>query len=627
MISNKTTKHQRIAIIDSNKCKPNKCNLQCKKICPVEKLGKECVTVTKTSKTAKIAESNCTGCNMCVTKTNKSGNTSGCPFNAISIVNIPSELGNTAVHRYGENGFRIYKLPVLKPGIVTGILGQNGIGKSTIINILGNKIKPNFEDFTKTYTDAEIIKMFKGTESQKYFELLYKGKLKLSIKPQHVEAIISVLKKNNMDITVKDFLEMHQTNNIKSQKVIELIKDMELDKIIDSKVQTLSGGELQRLANTICLLKDADVYIFDEPTNYLDVKQRLKIARKIRELINPDKYIIVIEHDLSILDYISDAISIIYGTPGAYGVVSVPYSTAEAINIYFDGYIPAENIRFRKEEYTLKELSMVNDTIEITKDTISYEGGVVEYPKYKLIINDGHFKLNSSITLILGENATGKTTFMNHLLNKVQVTVSHKPQYLSFEKFKKSNGSYPSVLEFLLNNIRSSYTSQMFKTDVLIPLNISALEDKYINELSGGEMQKVWLAYCLGKDAHVYLIDEPSACLDVEQRVSITKMLKRFIINNKKAAFIIEHDLLMGTSLAQELNSQIIVLEKEQTTDIRINKVSEPKTFADGINMFLKNLDITFRIESHYAKHNRPRINKSDSVKDREQKKSGKYYG
>lgn len=69
--------------------------------------------------------------------------------------------------------------------------------------------------------------------------------------------------------------------------------------------------------------------MFDEPSSYLDVKQRLKAAIAIRDLIAADKYIIVVEHDLSVLDYLSDFICCLYGVPGAYGVVTMPFGVRE----------------------------------------------------------------------------------------------------------------------------------------------------------------------------------------------------------------------------------------------------------------------------------------------------------
>jgi ATP-binding cassette subfamily E protein 1 len=94
--------------------------------------------------------------------------------------------------------------------------------------------------------------------------------------------------------------------------------------------------------------------MFDEPSSYLDVKQRLKASRMIRSMLKSDNYVICVEHDLSILDYLSDFICCLYGTPGADGVVTMPFSVREGINAFLAGFIPTENMRFRDEELTFK---------------------------------------------------------------------------------------------------------------------------------------------------------------------------------------------------------------------------------------------------------------------------------
>ena len=82
---------------------------------------------------------------------------------------------------------------------------------------------------------------------------------------------------------------------------------------MEREIQQLSGGELQRFVIAMTCIQNADIYMFDEPSSYLDVKQRLKAARFIRSLLQPDNYVIVVEHDLSILDYLSDFICCLYG--------------------------------------------------------------------------------------------------------------------------------------------------------------------------------------------------------------------------------------------------------------------------------------------------------------------------
>ena len=128
----------------------------------------------------------------------------------------------------------------------------------------------------------------------------------------------------------------------------------DLTNVMDRNVEHLSGGELQRFAIAVVAAQKADVWMFDEPSSYLDVKQRLKAARVIRSLLEPKTYVIVVEHDLSVLDYLSDFICCLYGKPGGYGVVTLPFNVRDGINIFLAGFVPTENLRFREEALSFK---------------------------------------------------------------------------------------------------------------------------------------------------------------------------------------------------------------------------------------------------------------------------------
>jgi len=587
----------RIAIINEDKCKPLKCGLQCKKSCPVVLNGKLCIEVTKKSKTSVIYENLCIGCGICVNK---------CPFGAIEILNIPTSLNKDTVHRYSTNGFKLHRLPMPKKGTILGLLGSNGTGKSTALKILSLKLKPNFGEVDMSLEDFKLSSHFKGTELQNYFDQVTKVK-KIILKPQYVDALAKQFEGRK----VSSFLSNVQTNK-------HLINTLNMDKLMDRTVDQLSGGELQRFAICAASTVDTMVYMFDEPSSYLDIKQRLIVADVIKSLSGENKYVICVEHDLCILDYLSDFICVLYGTPGSYGVITLPYSVGEGINVFLNGFIPTENMRFRPVPFTFKISETFEDDIKRTA-VHNYPAMIKTYNNFKLTIEAGSYN-SSEIIVLLGENGTGKTTFIKLLAGLIKpddedniylpkLSISYKPQTIN----PKFDGT---VQEIFYKLIKDSLFNPLFKTNVVEPLNIEYLLDKKIKEISGGELQRVALILALGKPADIYLIDEPSAYLDAEQRILISKIIKKFVMCFKKTAFIVEHDFTMATYLADK----VILFNGTPSVEC---VSSSPKPLLTGMNDFLKILGITFRQDrSNY----RPRINKLNSVNDREQKESGNYF-
>jgi len=326
----------RIAIVNADKCKPKKCKQECKKCCPINKSGKLCIEVAPTSKISQISETLCIGCGLCVKK---------CPFEAIKIINLPSNLSKLTTHRYGPNAFKLHRLPTPRPGQVLGLVGSNGTGKSTALQILSNKIKPNLGNFENPPDWTDIIKYFRGSELQNFFTKLLEDELKAAIKPQYVDSLPKFVKGK-----VKDVIAKKDDRKVSEQ----LLKELDLAHLVDRDIDALSGGELQRFAIMVVAMQKVAIYMFDEPSSYLDVKQRLRASETIRALLQQDNYIIVVEHDLSILDYLSDFVCCLYGEPGAYGVVTMPFAVREGINIFLAGFVPTENMRFRDIELSFK---------------------------------------------------------------------------------------------------------------------------------------------------------------------------------------------------------------------------------------------------------------------------------
>ncbi|KAG7157673.1 ATP-binding cassette sub-family E member 1-like [Homarus americanus] len=593
-------KQTRIAIVNTEKCKPKRCRQECKKSCPVVRMGKLCIEVTPNDKMASISEELCIGCGICVKK---------CPFEAIMIINLPSNLEKETVHRYNKNSFKLHRLPVPRRGEVLGLVGTNGIGKSTALKILAGKLKPNLGQFSDPPDWTDILTYFRGNELQNYFTRILEDDLKAIIKPQYVDQIPKAVKGS-----VKDLL--NKKNDLSN--LDDMLTVLDLRNVLGRNIEDLSGGELQRFAIAMVCIQDANIYMYDEPSSYLDVKQRLNASRAIRSMVQADNYVVVVEHDLAVLDYLSDFICCLYGQPGAYGVVTVPFSVREGINVFLDGFVPTENLRFREESLTFKVSDQLSEEEIKRMCRFKYPLMVKKMGEFQLTVDAGNFT-DSEIMVLLGENGTGKTTFIRMLAGRLDpdegkselpvLHISYKPQ-------KISPKSQSTVRQLLHDKIRDAYVHPQFVTDVMKPMKIEELFDQEVQHLSGGELQRVALTLCLGVPAEVYLIDEPSAYLDSEQRLAAAKVIKRFIMHAKKTAFVVEHDFIMATYLAD----RVIVFEGSPSVKTIANA---PQTLVSGMNKFLEMLGITFRRDPNNF---RPRINKDSSQKDAEQKNSGNYF-
>ncbi len=588
----------RIAVLDEELCHPKKCGLECIIYCPVNKTGGECIVQRPDDGKAVISEDLCNGCGICVKK---------CPFDAIVIVNLAKELGKDKIHQYGVNSFRLYRLPTQKKGSIIGLLGKNGTGKSTMVNILSGNIKPNFGNYENELTWDQVIKNFNGTELKSHFERIANGTLRASIKPQLVYQIPKTFKG-----TAKELIKKFDERKVADK----LVNDLDLKIALDRNVTELSGGELQRLAVAVASARDADYYFFDEPSSYNDVYQRLSVAKVIQELAKEGKNVMVVEHDMTLLDYLSDYICILYGEPGAYGIVSDPQSTKLGINNFLEGFLPTENVRFRDKAFKFDTTSSIDDIISDTL-VASYSEITKSFPSFKLKISAGRVR-QGEILGIVGANALGKTTFMRILsgLDKpdsgnveIGAKISYKPQYLN----QDYDGNVQSLLFTAYQNI---IEGSAVEEQIIIPMGIKKLYEKSLKNLSGGELQKVAVAVCLMRQADIYALDEPSAFLDAEDRIALAKFLQRFVRAQGKSAVIIDHDMQLIDLVADSL----VIFEGETGLS---GVGSSPVRKETGMNQFLKALSITYRRDEDTG---RPRVNKEGSRLDRSQKDAGDYY-
>ncbi|OIR13338.1 MAG: ATPase [Marine Group III euryarchaeote CG-Epi6] len=583
----------RIAVLFEDKCKPNSPAFEY-----LQKYagscGGECIQVDENDK-CKILEDACPPCLM---------RAKNCPGDAVKVINLPEELETDMIHRYSLNGFRLFRLPTPSKESIIGILGPNGMGKSTAFNILNGTIIPNLGEFEAEETLWEnVIETLPRGELRDFLTELNESSVKVALKPQYVDHIPKAFKGN-----VGKLLSSVNERGLYD----EMVDKFGLGHILERNLDQLSGGELQRVAICATLLKDADVYFFDEPSSYLDIYERMRIVRIIQELSESAR-VIVIEHDLAVLDVIADLTHIVYGKKGAFGIFTPARTTRKAINAYIEGYLVEQNVRIRDKPIKFLE----------HPPRTGWDGmGLVQWPKlskklgsFSLEAKAGEL-LSGQVLGVVGANATGKTTFVKMLAGDLEpdegeiesdIAVSYKPQYINIQEGR--------IVEDLLQSVEG-YDEHIFSTELSRPLNLKPLLEREMQTLSGGELQRVAIAECLLKEADLYLLDEPSAYLDANQRMVTAKAIRRFMESRGKSALIVDHDIYF----IDYISDGILCFGGDPG-----NKgiVEGPYKMREGMNIFLERVDVTFRRDKNT---HRPRVNKPGSRLDREQKSKKEYY-
>ena len=588
----------RVAVLLEERCSPEKCNAECWAFCPPVRNGIECIILDDSSGKPIVSEPLCIGCGICITK---------CPFDALIITNLPEELEGEMTHRYGQNGFRLFRLPAPREKQVVGILGPNGMGKSTAINLLSGSIQPNLGDWTINSAEwDDIIESFPRGELRDYLKLVADDKVSIAVKPQYIDKLPKIF-----DGKARELLERVDDRG----ELDEYAELLAINHILDRNIGQLSGGELQRVAICATMLKEAEVYFFDEPSSYLDIHERMRMVKIIQDLAEMGKRVIVVEHDLAILDVLCDLLHVVYGERAAFGIFTPARSTRSAINAYLEGFLPEENVRIRDKP------------IQFLRGRVRGEGVGLPILKwgdmektlgtFKLKTGEGMVR-SAEVVGVVGPNATGKTTMVKMIAGEIEpdqgwctmdAKVSYKPQHVhtDFEG---------SVEDWLNTELGNKWRTGEFHTQVVRPLQVDQLLELKAKKLSGGELQAVSIVICLGREADLYLLDEPSAHLDANARMEAAKAIRRTMESNEKAAMVIDHDIYFIDIVSDSL----LVFDGEGG---KHGNAVGPLTLRKGMNKFLKDVNVTFRRdhESH-----RPRINKPDSRKDREQKVAGEYF-
>jgi ATP-binding cassette subfamily E protein 1 len=617
---------KKVYIVDYHRCSLDTCGRPCITKCPItidmyreqkKRAPKKIdlpIRIKESEHKIIIKSDYCIKCGICANI---------CPQKAIHVKNILEEdRGKLVLHTYakpdGTEGFRLYGLPAIVPGRVTGLCGPNGIGKSTLFNILAGEFRPNFGEFGREDRPLEIddfVKHIKEAEMRDHFISLYKGDRRVA----HKQQVLAVLFDTYKGKTVLEILE--ETKSVPDEFYKLILEKLDIYAIAERFLEQCSGGELQRFAIAQVLVCAADMYLIDEPCTFLDVKKRIALADLLEFRANGtrNKYpVLVVEHDLTILDYMSDVISMFYGVPHEFGIVTNIQTTKSGINSYLNGFVKTENVEFRENAITFKR-TVGGRRWDNARVFASYGRIVKSFDTFALEIEPGTIFM-SEILGVVGENGLGKSTFAKILAGQLKPdpgsdyqpianVVAYKPQYIVKD--------HPGLVKDFIADYSQNYDfSEIMLEPLYRPLGVDKLFDKRVTELSGGELQRVYITACLATRADLYLLDEPSAYLDVEERLNVSSVIRT---NTKRAhatTICIEHDIQITDALADRMLLFTGTPGREGHTIGPLEK-------KEGMNRFLKELDITFRRDEDTG---RARINKKNSQLDRYQRQTDQYF-
>lgn len=418
-------------------------------------------------------------------------------------LNVPKE---PPIH-VNENGFQLYSLPEIPEAGAHGIAGSDSLGKTTSLLLLAGKIDPS-----KGWYAA--VTRYGGTRLGEHLKRLEADNTRVSLKPQDIARLRHMpdLHKNIEDLEIRG----------------EIASDLGITDVPKiGELEKLDAAELQLVAIAAALSSRADIYLLDEPTNFLDIRQKMRVAALIRK-VAATKPIIIADHDIAFLDFTCDTIQILYGEAEKWSALTETYPAARALGYIVGGYIP-------EKKFTLASPTRPAKRMPAGEILMKINGMRIKRPGFELRMPAGEIRKGGHIAVI-GEKGLGRSSLLGAIAGEIKPAsgeikgtpaISLKPQHLSVRNVKNLMKGVP--------------------TELIKSIGLERLMGRGPYTPSEGERQKLAVMMCLAKEADLYIFDEPSQGLDILSRLAAARL-----IAEKPAALVTDHDIFFLASITED---------------------------------------------------------------------------
>ncbi len=474
-----------------------------------------------------------------------------------------------------------------------GIVGQNGVGKSTLLRMMVGLEKPDSGEVTRL------------------------KKYKISYCPQNSEF--------DPDKTIYDTVLSYMTEKTEEYQIQATLNKLGFTDY-SQKIGILSGGQQKRVALAISLIRNADVYFLDEPTNHLDQDMIIWLEKYLAKV---SKTVVLVTHDRYFLSRITNHIMEIddghvYTYDGGYAdyleqreirrenALNAEKKRQNFLRTEIEWIRAGAQARSTKQKSrierfekiaamdapkTINTLELKSASTRLGRNTIEITDISKSYDDRLLFQNFSYNVMRLDRIGIIGKNGCGKSTLLKIILGIIQpdtgsVKIGETVKIGYFAQQNEVFDENQRVIDYIKEFGETVYTAdhEEITASQMLERFLFYKEEQYkpISKCSGGEKRRLYLCSILMSAPNILILDEPTNDLDTDTMT----ILEDYLENFQGAVLAVSHDRYFLDKIADRLfvfdDSKITIvqktysdyldeLEKNKNTSTVVKEVKQPK--------------------------------------------------